>query len=181
MWLPPDASAGKVDCGFRESRCRHTGIRSSHRIRISGPMIQAFHDAAADVGGHRRRPKRPTTPLPLLHPHPAGLYRHPAPLLETISQTGSRPTSPGGKTRGVCNGEPDVVLARAGAEAAKVALLVPLLAGATSRLTCSGRQRRGALSPLVHKLGGPVNGPWRCSATRDKTARSVEHVMAISD
>jgi hypothetical protein len=38
-----------------------------------------------------------------------------------------------------------------------------------------------SFSPLVHKLGMPVNGPWQCSATRDKTARSVELVMAISD
>jgi hypothetical protein len=33
-------------------------------------------------------------------------------------------------------------------------------------------------SPFIDKLGVPVNDPWRRSATRDKTARSVERVMS---
>jgi hypothetical protein len=36
----------------------------------------------------------------------------------------------------------------------------------------------GPFSPFIHKLGLPANGPWRRSATRDKTARSVERVMS---
>src|SRR5256886_13153011 len=41
----------------------------------------------------------------------------------------------------------------------------------------SHQSANAPFSPFIHKLGVPVDGPWRCSATRGKTARSVERVM----
>lgn len=46
-------------------------------------------------------------------------------------------------------------------------------------LTVEPPAKAGFPAPVA--LGRAVNGPWRCSATRDKAARSVERVMAISD